>query len=124
MKSKLKRGDMVIILAVLLLALGIFLIFSFGIFSSEGETVLLSYGGENKSFALADGTEFSFESNGYSLTMKIEGERAYIESSDCPDKTCVHSGKISRQGQMIACIPAGVTLRIEGKGDSYDFVAG
>lgn len=124
MKAKLKRGDIVIIAAVLLLALSIFLIFAFGIFSQEGESVFLSYEGGEKTFSLAENTEFSFESNGCLLTLRIEKGQAYFESSDCPDKTCVHSGRISRRGQMIACVPAGVTLRITGEGGGYDFVAG
>ncbi len=124
MKAKLKRGDTVIIAAVLLLALSIFLIFAFGIFSQEGKSALLTFEGGKKTFSLAENTEFSFESNGYRLTLKTQNGQIYIESSDCPDKTCVHSGRISRQGQMIACVPAEVTLRITGEGGAYDFVAG
>lgn len=124
MKSKLKRGDMLIITAVLLLALGIFLLFAFSVFSQKGSVAVLSYEGGKKTFSLNENTEFSFESNGYSLTFKIDDGKAYITSSDCPDKTCVNSGKIRCKGQMIACVPAQVTLRITAEGDDYDFIAG
>jgi hypothetical protein len=46
------------------------------------------------------------------LLVVIENGQAFISESTCPDKTCVKSGKISLNGQVIICAPNGVMLRI------------
>lgn len=38
-------------------------------------------------------------------TLVIKDGAAYITNSDCPDKICEKSGKISRVGQSIVCLP-------------------
>ena len=35
-----------------------------------------------------------------------------FESSDCPDKICVKTGKLSLVGQSAACLPNGIVLKI------------
>lgn len=35
-----------------------------------------------------------------------------FESSDCPDKVCVRSGKLHLAGQSAACLPNGVIIKI------------
>lgn len=35
-----------------------------------------------------------------------------FESSDCPDKVCVHSGRLSMVGQSAACLPNKLILKI------------
>ena len=40
-----------------------------------------------------------------------EGSIAF-ESSDCPDKVCVRSGKLHLAGQSAACLPNGVIIKI------------
>jgi len=37
-----------------------------------------------------------------------------FQKSDCPDQICVHTGFISKPGQVSACIPAQVLVRITG----------
>jgi len=49
--------------------------------------------------------------------VRIENNRAWVESSPCANQTCVASGKIVRQGQWTACLPNGVLLMIQGHGD-------
>jgi len=46
--------------------------------------------------------------------IEIEGGKARIASSPCPDETCVAAGSLSRPGQWSACLPNRVMLRIEG----------
>jgi len=49
--------------------------------------------------------------------IKIDENRAWIESSPCDNKTCVASGFISRQGQWAACLPNNVLLMLFGAGE-------
>lgn len=39
---------------------------------------------------------------------------AEITSANCGDHTCVRMGKISREGEVIVCLPHRLTVRIEG----------
>ncbi len=50
-----------------------------------------------------------------------DGERACFEASDCPDKICVNTGKLTLSGQWASCLPNGVVLKIV-KGDGVDTV--
>jgi hypothetical protein len=44
----------------------------------------------------------------------IEGGKAYVEDSPCPDKVCVHMPAITKPGQWIACLPNRVFVRVRG----------
>lgn len=48
--------------------------------------------------------------------------------SDCPDKICIHSGKLSIPGQSAACLPNKLFIRIVSKdgysNDDIDIVVG
>ena len=45
---------------------------------------------------------------------------AAVTSSTCPDQVCVQTGQLTRAGESAICLPARVTLRLEGGGDSVD----
>lgn len=63
-------------------------------------------------------------SRGVSLTVVIENGVAYVSHSDCRDGVCRNSGTISKNGEVILCAPAGVTLTVKGGDGNVDFVAG
>jgi hypothetical protein len=52
-----------------------------------------------------------------SVTVRILDGRVSVVQSGCPDMTCVRSGPISAPGSVVACVPNGVVLRVEGSGD-------
>ena len=60
--------------------------------------------------------------NGIVLVLEIDGGRARVRESGCPDKVCVHSGWLSQSGQTAACVPAGVCVRIVGGEQTVDGV--
>lgn len=47
-----------------------------------------------------------------------DGSIAFIES-DCPDKICVLSGKLSRTGQYAACLPNEIYIKIVSEGGEH-----
>lgn len=49
----------------------------------------------------------------------IHGGMVRIESSPCPNKTCVAAGDISKPRQWVACLPNQVFVRVEG-GSAHD----
>ena len=52
------------------------------------------------------------EQGGVNLLV-IEAGRAYIESADCANQVCVHSRPISREGELIVCLPHKLVVAIE-----------
>jgi hypothetical protein len=49
--------------------------------------------------------------------VEVRGGRIRIAQSPCPHQICVRSGWIGQAGQMIVCVPNGVLVRVEGKGE-------
>jgi len=45
----------------------------------------------------------------------VGGGVAYVESSDCTHQLCVNTGEISAPGELIACVPNGVTVVVDGE---------
>ncbi len=61
-------------------------------------------------------------SEDYNVTVKFTKDGAEVVSSHCPDKLCVHSGKITRSGQSIVCLPAKISVSLESADENIDGV--
>ena len=120
-RSTLLPGD--IILCVLIAVIVLF-VFSAGFFlSSEGKYVNITSDGGVQRYPIFENREVELESNGYALTVRIENGSAYVESSDCPDKICVNTGKITKAGESVICVPAHVSVTVEGESEA-DYALG
>ena len=51
------------------------------------------------------------------LTVVVEDGSIHVEDADCPDKICEKTGKISKAGETIICLPNKVIIKILGKGE-------
>ena len=119
---KLTFSDILIVVLTLLAA--VFSAF-FLFFRDAGTSCTVSYGQKSETFSLAENRVIPVHSNGYTLTVVIGNGAVSVTESDCPDGICVNSGTISRTGQAIVCVPAGVTVRIDGThADHADIIAG
>jgi hypothetical protein len=61
------------------------------------------------------------------VVFKVSDGYIWFEKSDCPDKICINSGKLSRPGQSAACLPNAIVLKIvpaEKDSDGLDAVVG
>ena len=56
----------------------------------------------------------TFPLNGGSNILVIENGEAWVSEANCPDKVCMGMGKISRNGEFIACLPNLLIIVIEG----------
>lgn len=45
------------------------------------------------------------------LHLYRDGAIAFVKS-DCPDKVCIHAGKLRTTGQFAACLPNGIVIKI------------
>lgn len=98
---------------------------------STGElTMVVSVDGqvtETVALSRLSGSETrEIDAGGYHLQLSISPTEVRVESSDCPTQDCVHTGRISRSGQSIVCLPARVVIELEGgaANDGVDAVLG
>ncbi len=104
----LKKGDIIVIaVSVLLIIFGFCLSFAF---KKGGKTVkvyqdnTLVYKGSlsyKKTVCLSHNT------------VKIENGKAYMLDSDCKNKICINTGKISNSGESVICLPNKVIIEVE-----------
>jgi hypothetical protein len=65
----------------------------------------------------------SYTGQGYTLhvTFCPGGEPGVqVTEADCPTQDCVHTGRISRSGQSIVCLPGRIVIELQGSGGSED----
>lgn len=122
LSTKPNARDAIIAACVLFLALA--LLFVPLLYRKGGGTVVITYGDVTETYSLNVDRTIDLTSNGYHLTVKIAGGEVWVEDADCPDLVCKHTGKISKSGDVILCVPAGVRILVKGGGDDVDFVAG
>ena len=67
-------------------------------------------------------TDGEFILNGGTNVLVIKDGYAYLTYADCPDHTCVKTGKIKYAGQSIICLPNKVAIIVRGSG-GVDFVS-
>ena len=115
-KKKRLLLDAALILALLLLA-GALYFFLVPREAEAGACAVVIVGGEEAArYPLSkDGV---FPLNGGTNTLVIGDGQAWLSEATCPDKICVHMGKIHMNGQMIVCLPNELIVTVEGGEDS------
>ena len=117
-----RAGACIAVALVLALAVGIGLLFLPP--SDTGEAVVRIYRNGELLRELPLSAEERVEINGkYENTVEIRDGAVAITHSTCPGEDCVHSGRTSKPGRSLVCLPNGVEIRIVGSRD-IDFVVG
>ncbi len=107
----IKKGDLILVSIVFVIALSFLLFIKIYPFK-EGTEVLVT----------VDGVEYgrySFENNetikiNECNVLKIENKKADMIIADCPDKLCVKQKSISKVGESIICLPNKVVVSVLG----------
>ena len=73
------------------------------------------------SYSLANDGEWAL--NGGTNILVIKDGYAYLTYADCPDHTCVKTGKIKYAGQSIICLPNKVAIIVREKDSGVDLVS-
>lgn len=123
MRLKFCKGDAVVIVFVIVLAILTGVIFWIRMGTDDGNTVVVYREGKKiQEFSLDKNTEIFIE-NSYTNKLVVKDKKVAIVESDCPGRDCVHSGWISSKGRSLVCLPNRVEIRIEGEIDSeVDFI--
>lgn len=110
-KAPSLRYDLILIGALLVLSIGILLAVT--LTRREGGYVEVEKGGELVAiYRLSQSGEYSL--NGGTNILVIENGMAYLKEANCPDKTCVRTGKIRYVGQSIVCLPNEIAITVRG----------
>lgn len=128
MKKKINKYDIGLIFAIIIIN-GFFILYG-GRKTLTGNSKLAQVYSSNElvaQYTLADSVndQIKIESDTGYNTLHIEDGQIWIDDASCPDKSCVHQGKISYQGQIIVCIPNHLIIKIVDYNDEseIDFIA-
>ena len=117
----MKRADLLVTLIVFVLAAVLFAASNRGGASAGMVAVIYENGVITEKITLE--SERYYKTAGNELLLEPDG--ATMIWADCDSQDCVHSGKITRQGGVIACLPNRVMVRLEGGSEEeYDAIAG
>ena len=113
-KKKYTR-DLILVGALLLLALLLFFLVRNGQDRATGTgavAVVTVDGAEVGRYPLNKSGTFPL--NNGSNILVVENGEAWVSEANCPDKVCMGMGKISRNGEFIACLPNRLIVVVEG----------
>ena len=124
---KIKKGDIIISLALLLLSL----LMSFGISNSKPTTSGKILRVEQNSklygeYPLDIDREVVFDDGVHFNKIVIKDGKAYMDEANCRDQICTHMKEISMNGETIICLPNRVFLEVvdpENENDDIDKVS-
>ncbi len=118
----IKIGDIIVIAVLLALSLVIFLSSLPSKSAPAAQAVVTVNGKVYGRYPLDTDREIVIEQNGHMNTLEIADGAVRVKSADCPDKNCVHQGFITKGGEVIVCLPARLTVTLEGAEDKIDTV--
>lgn len=102
----IKKKEIVIILSVAIVCIVALLLF---LPKRSGHTVIISQD-DNLLYRLPLNTDKTIELD--NCTVKIENGFAFMESSNCGNQICVNTGKISKTGEQVICLPNKVIIEV------------
>lgn len=118
MRNYIKRNDIILISAILLISLVFTVILYKGMRNGDRITVYVDSKTVGEYPLESDGTIVIEGYNGGHNTLTVENGYAFMSDASCPDKLCIHQGRISGEGQMIVCLPNRVIIKVTGGKDS------
>ncbi|MBR2401798.1 MAG: NusG domain II-containing protein [Lachnospiraceae bacterium] len=111
---KIKRNDILLIGALLVVAVFLFVgSWLLKQATQEPEAVVLINGKEYARYPLDEDRVVELPGKLGSNLLTIEGGEAYMSAAVCPDKICMGFGKIRNNTEQIVCIPGGIVVIIE-----------
>ena len=119
MKKLITKKDLILLFVVLLAGVvGIIIMNS----ADEGKRAEIIVDGKTTEIISLD-EAYEKQING--VVICCEKGEIYIKESNCPDKVCMRSGRISKSGESIICAPNRVAVKINGKkGNLPDAITG
>ncbi|MFZ5353865.1 MAG: NusG domain II-containing protein [Bacillota bacterium] len=119
---KFKKGDILIVLLVAVVG-SAWYIYSMLSNTAESGQIVIQVDNEIVRKMLLSDIKASEElhidlGKGRHMDIVMDKDGVYVEEVICPDEVCKKTGKITRVGQSIVCLPNRVVIFIEGKKDT------
>jgi len=108
---KIRRGDVVIIAGIAILALISMAVQLIPQKNSASVAVITCDSGQQE-LSLDSDTVIELNERGIALRVQVVDGRVRVEWSECPDGICVAAGWLEHEGDTAICLPAGVIVRI------------
>lgn len=116
-----KKTDILIVVIMLIALIGVLIL----VFLPKGEEVVIRIDGKvayvyklNENRII----DITIEGEEHANVVVIEDGCVFMQSATCPNGDCVASGKISKIGQSIACLPHKLIVEIVGKENEVDTI--
>ena len=120
----MKKTDLILALAAIIAAAGIWLFYSAG--ADHGLTAVVTVDGEVRAELSLDKDETAtIETEwGYNI-VHTENGQAFVTEADCRDQICVDHKKVDKVGETIVCLPHKMVVEVVGEGEAEaDVVVG
>lgn len=129
MKKKINKYDIILISAIIIINI-FFIIYGSSRAVTQNEKIAYIYSNNElvREYVLSDDVndEIKIESadGGYNI-LHVEDGQIWIHDASCPDKICISQGKITRDGEIIVCLPNQMLIKIVdyNSEDDIDFIA-
>ena len=123
MKIKLSNKILIPVVIIALIVIGAVLIIT-NSSHAQGDVVVIHKDGKIVKEIELSKVEEPFEIDLKTNVVYIEKDGVTMKSAKCPDKICVHQGKISEDASAIICMPNKIMVEFKGKNKEVDTVAG
>lgn len=120
MLEKSTNKNDAIFLKVAAAATVILLVVSFFLKGAQGAQVVVTVSGETYgTYSLWKEQEIQIVIDGVTTNLLvIKDGKADMTEADCPDKLCVHQAAISKNNEMIVCLPNEIVVQVTGSEES------
>jgi len=109
-----KRTDILIIIGMIAVSVASWGIYNHAFAEDRVRAEIYYYSDLVKTVDLNTGKDMTFfipQDKNVVFRLYKDGSIAFVES-DCPDKVCIHAGKLKTAGQFAACLPNGIVVKI------------
>ena len=115
MENKKIKRDAVLVLLCIIISAAVYFIINIYV-KKDGAFAVVKVDGEIiRSLELNNNTSVIVHGyQGGSNTIVVDNGQVYMTDADCPDKLCERTGRISRTGESIVCLPHRVVVEIQG----------
>jgi hypothetical protein len=119
--SKQRIRSIILLAVILVVSVALWMMRSL---AQRGGQVCITVDGQlYQTLPLEVDTSVSIETaKGYNIIV-IEKGRAFVSEADCANQICVESRSISKNGEVIACIPHGLVVTVTSIQEEVDAVA-
>ena len=123
-RLKLCRNDLLLGAAFFAAAVIVFLVFILVNHGKTGDSVQIYLDGTiYKSYSLQETQDIIIDTEKGHNTIRIEEGTVWMTEADCPDQYCISSGPVTKNGEVIVCLPHRLVIEVTAIRQQEEFDA-